>query len=194
MRWQSPASPEFSAPNKKVERQRIIPKSANRFPDKIMRDQVGQTMAKPPKTIVDRELIHELTKLLDETGLTEIEIEQEGKRVRVARGAVGAAAAPAAVRVDTPPAQEATITPVDLSKHPGVVISPMVGTAFAAPEPGAKPFIDIGSSVKAGDTLLIVEAMKTMNQIPAPRAGTVVQILFEDGQPVEFGEPLVIIE
>jgi acetyl-CoA carboxylase biotin carboxyl carrier protein len=159
-----------------------------------MRDQVGQTMAKPPKTIVDRELIHELTKLLDETGLTEIEIEQEGKRVRVARGAVGAAAAPAAVRVDTPPAQEATITPVDLSKHPGVVISPMVGTAFAAPEPGAKPFIDIGSSVKAGDTLLIVEAMKTMNQIPAPRAGTVVQILFEDGQPVEFGEPLVIIE
>jgi acetyl-CoA carboxylase biotin carboxyl carrier protein len=154
-------------------------------------------MAKPPKTIVDRELIHELTKLLDETGLTEIEIEQEGKRVRVARGAVGAlgaAAASAAGRVDPPPAQEATVTPVDLSKHPGVVISPMVGTAFAAPEPGAKPFIDIGSSVKAGDTLLIVEAMKTMNQIPAPRAGTVVQILFEDGQPVEFGEPLVIIE
>ena len=149
-------------------------------------------MAKPPKTIVDRELIHELTKLLDETGLTEIEIEQEGKRVRVARSAVGAAAASAAVRV--PPAQEATVPPFDPSKHPGVVISPMVGTAFAAPEPGAKPFIDIGSKVKAGDTLLIVEAMKTMNQIPAPRAGTVVQILFEDGQPVEFGEPLVIIE
>ena len=78
--------------------------------------------------------------------------------------------------------------------RPGVVISPMVGTAYAAPEPGAKPFIDVGSTVKAGDTLLIVEAMKTMNQIPAPRAGTVIQILFEDGQPVEFGEPLVIIE
>jgi acetyl-CoA carboxylase biotin carboxyl carrier protein len=150
-------------------------------------------MAKPPKPIVDRELIHELTRLLDETGLTEIEIEQDGQRVRVARGAVGApgaAAAPAAA----PPAPQTTVPPVDPSKHPGVVISPMVGTAFAAPEPGAKPFIDIGSRVKAGDTLLIVEAMKTMNQIPAPRAGTVVQILFEDGQPVEFGEPLVIIE
>ena len=83
---------------------------------------------------------------------------------------------------------------IDPSKHPGVVISPMVGTAYAASEPGAKPFIDVGSTVKAGDTLLIVEAMKTMNQIPAPRAGTVIQILFEDGQPVEFGEPLVIIE
>ena len=70
----------------------------------------------------------------------------------------------------------------------------MVGTAYAAPEPGAKPFIEVGSAVKAGDTLLIIEAMKTMNQIPAPRAGTVIQILFEDGQPVEFGEPLVIIE
>ncbi|HEY6024866.1 MAG TPA: acetyl-CoA carboxylase biotin carboxyl carrier protein [Pseudolabrys sp.] len=150
-------------------------------------------MAKPTKTIVDRELIQELTKLLDETGLTEIEIEQEGKRVRVARG-VAPVPAPAAVRVEVAqPLAEAT-APLDLSKHPGVVISPMVGTAYAAPEPGAKPFIDVGSKVKAGDTLLIVEAMKTMNQIPAPRAGTVIQILFEDGQPVEFGEPLVIIE
>ena len=84
--------------------------------------------------------------------------------------------------------------PLDPAKHPGVVISPMVGTAYGSPEPGAKPFIEIGSQVKAGDTLLIIEAMKTMNQIPAPRAGTVIQILFEDGQPVEFGEPLVIIE
>jgi acetyl-CoA carboxylase biotin carboxyl carrier protein len=151
-------------------------------------------MAKSTKTIVDRELIQELTKLLDETGLTEIEIEQDGKRVRVARAAT--AAAPAAVRVEVAPQApvEATAVPLDLSKHPGVVISPMVGTAYGAPEPGAKPFIDIGSKVKAGDTLLIIEAMKTMNQIPAPRAGTVIQILFEDGQPVEFGEPLVIIE
>ena|SRR5215472_14419037 len=151
-------------------------------------------MAKSPKSIVDHELIHELTQLLDETGLTEIEIEQDGRRVRVARGATGPAA-PAAVRVEVAPqpAPEAP-GPLDPSKHPGVVISPMVGTAYAAPEPGAKPFIDIGSKVKAGDTLLIVEAMKTMNQIPAPRGGTVVQILFEDGQPVEFGEPLVIIE
>ena len=153
-------------------------------------------MGKSPKSIVDHDLIHELTKLLDETGLTEIEIEQDGRRVRVARGAK-ATAAPAALRVEVAPPQataEAAVKPIDPSKHPGVVISPMVGTAYAAPEPGAKPFIDVGSTVKAGDTVLIIEAMKTMNQIPAPRAGTVIQILFEDGQPVEFGEPLVIIE
>ena len=150
-------------------------------------------MAKPPKTpVVDHEFIRELTKLLDETGLTEIEIEQDGQRVRVARNvAARAAAAPAPVPLAVP---EMAAPPLDLAKHPGVVNSPMVGTAYAAPEPGAKPFIEIGSKVKVGDTLLVVEAMKTMNQIPAPRAGTVIQILFEDGQPVEFGEPLVIIE
>ena len=151
-------------------------------------------MGKSPKSIVDHDVIHELTKLLDETGLTEIEIEQDGRRVRVARGTT---AAPAAVRVEVASPQAAAETAakmIDPTKHPGVVISPMVGTAYAAAEPGAKPFIDVGSTVKAGDTLLIVEAMKTMNQIPAPRAGTVIQILFEDGQPVEFGEPLVIIE
>ena len=148
-------------------------------------------MAKAPKTtIVDRELIRELTKLLEETGLTEIEIEQDGQRVRVARNA----AAPAAPRVAAAPAPQPVVAAFDPSKHPGVVTSPMVGTAYAAPEPGAKPFVEIGAQVKAGDTLLVVEAMKTMNQIPAPRAGTVIQILFEDGQPVEFGEPLVIIE
>jgi acetyl-CoA carboxylase biotin carboxyl carrier protein len=163
-------------------------------------------MAKSPKIstktssatpLVDHALIHELTKLLDETGLTEIEIEQNGQRVRVARGAV-AAAAPAAARTAAVPAPqpvaESVPAPLDPAKHPGVVISPMVGTAYGAPEPGAKPFIEIGTLVKAGDTLLIIEAMKTMNQIPAPRAGSVIQILFEDGQPVEFGEPLVIIE
>ncbi len=155
-------------------------------------------MAKAPKTpIVDRELIHELTKLLDETGLTEIEIEQDGQRVRVARGAVAAAApvAPrAAITSASQPVAESVKAPLDPAKHPGVVLSPMVGTAYGSPEPGAKPFIEIGAHVKAGDTLLIIEAMKTMNQIPAPRAGSVIQILFEDGQPVEFGEPLVIIE
>jgi acetyl-CoA carboxylase biotin carboxyl carrier protein len=154
-------------------------------------------MAKPPKSpVVDHELIRELTKLLDETGLTEIEIEQDGQRVRVARGAL-AVAAPAARAAPAPaatPVAEPAAASTDPAKHPGVVISPMVGTAYIAPEPGGKPFIDIGSRVKAGDTLLVVEAMKTMNQIPAPRAGTVVQILFEDAQPVEFGEPLVIIE
>jgi acetyl-CoA carboxylase biotin carboxyl carrier protein len=155
-------------------------------------------MAKSPKTLVDRELIKELSALLDETGLTEIEIEQEGTRVRVARGAVASAAPAVAVAplhtVANPVAPSLEAAPIDPSKHPGLVVSPMVGTAYIAPEPGAKPFIEIGTKVKAGDTLLIVEAMKTMNQIPAPRAGTVIQILFEDGQPVEFGEPLVIIE
>jgi acetyl-CoA carboxylase biotin carboxyl carrier protein len=151
-------------------------------------------MAKSPKApVVNRDLILELTRLLEETGLTEIEIEQDGQRVRVSRGGV----APAAPRAVAPTAQAPAAladTPLDPSKHPGVVISPMVGTAYGSPEPGAKPFIEIGSQVKSGDTLLIIEAMKTMNQIPATRAGTVIQILFEDGQPVEFGEPLVIIE
>jgi acetyl-CoA carboxylase biotin carboxyl carrier protein len=153
-------------------------------------------MAKTPKApLVNHELIHELTKLLDETGLTEIEIEQDGQRVRVARG--GAPSVVVASRAATPLPQtvgESVSKPIDPAKHPGVVISPMVGTAYISPEPGAKPFIEIGSKVKIGDTLLIIEAMKTMNQIPAPRAGTVIQILFEDGQPVEFGEPLVIVE
>ena len=156
-------------------------------------------MAKAPhKPGVDAELIRELTKLLEETGLTEIEIEHEGQRVRVARNVTRAApaaggTAPVPVTPTPRPAAPAA-APLDPSKHPGVVISPMVGTAYAGAEPGAKPFVEVGSKVKAGDTLLIVEAMKTMNQIPAPRAGTVSQILFEDGQPVEFGEPLVIIE
>ena len=152
-------------------------------------------MAKPPKPpLVDHALILELTKLLDETGLTEIEIEQDGKRVRVARGAIAAAPAATAPRVAAAPQPVAVAAPVDPAKHPGVVNSPMVGTAYGAAEPGAKSFIEVGQTVTAGDTLLIIEAMKTMNQIPAPHSGTVVQILFEDGQPVEFGEPLVIVE
>ena len=143
---------------------------------------------------IDKELIRELAKLLDETGLTEIEIEREGLRVRVGRGAAAAApvvnvTAPAAVM-----AAAAAAAPSDVAKHPGLVTSPMVGTAYIGAAPGAKPFVDIGSKVAAGDTLMIVEAMKTMNQIPAPRSGTVTKILIEDGQPVEFGEPLMIIE
>src|SRR3569623_74194 len=115
-------------------------------------------MAKPPKTtLVDRELIQELSKLLDETGLTEIEIEQDGQRIRVARGSVAVAAAPAPVaRSAAPqPVGESTSKPMDAAKHPGVVKSPMVGTAYMAAEPGARPFIEIGTKVKAGDTLLI---------------------------------------
>ena len=159
---------------------------------------MAKAPAKPTTPMVDHDLIHELTELLDETGLTEIEIEQDGRRVRVARHG-RAVSAPTAAHIAPPAAAPAPIaisssSSADPSKHPGVVVSPMVGTAYAAAEPGAKPFIDVGSQVKAGDTLMIVEAMKTMNQIPAPRGGTVKQILFEDGQPVEFGQPLVIIE
>lgn len=147
----------------------------------------------------ERELIRELAMLLDETNLTEIEIERAGLRLRVARNISIAAAAPisyqpAPVAAAPVSAPLAAATSADISKHPGAVPSPMVGTAYLASEPGAKPFIDVGSKVKVGDTLIIIEAMKTMNQIPSTRAGTVTQILVEDGQPVEFGEPLVIIE
>ena len=147
---------------------------------------------------VDRELIHELAKLLDETGLTEIEIERDGIRVRVARGreishVVGASYTAVPPPPAAAPAPAATPA-ADPTGHPGLVTSPMVGTAYLAPEPGAMPFVDVGSKVAAGDTLLIVEAMKTMNQIPAPRSGTITRILIEDTQPVEFGEPLMIIE
>ncbi len=145
----------------------------------------------------DGALIRELALLLDETSLTEIEIERAGLRVRVARSVSIAASVPMAASVAAAPAPAAApiaAAATDFSKHPGAVPSPMVGTAYWAPEPGAKPFIEVGSKVSAGQTLLIIEAMKTMNQIPSPRAGTVTQILVEDGQPVEFGEPLVIIE
>jgi len=146
----------------------------------------------------DSALIRELALLLDETSLTEIEIERAGLRVRVARNvsiAAGMAAVPMATAAPVAAAAAAVAAAgADFSKHPGVVPSPMVGTAYWAPEPGAKPFIEVGVKVSAGQTLLIIEAMKTMNQIPSPRAGTVTQILVEDGQPVEFGEPLVIIE
>ena len=142
---------------------------------------------------IDKELIRELAKLLDETGLTEIEIEREGLRVRVGRGGAVTHGAPVPPPPLTAPAP-ATFAPADLAKHPGAVTSPMVGTAYRGSAPGAKPFVDIGSTVVAGETLLIIEAMKTMNQIPAPRSGTVTQILIEDSQPVEFGEPLMIVE
>ena len=144
--------------------------------------------ANPPA----EDVVRSLAKLLEETGLSEIEIEEGGRRVRVARPVASAAfVAAAPVVASRAAASERPLEPAD---NPGVVLSPMVGSAYRAPEPGAKPFVDIGSRVKVGDTLLIIEAMKTLNQIPAPRAGTVTQILFEDGQPVEFGESLMIIE
>jgi acetyl-CoA carboxylase biotin carboxyl carrier protein len=142
----------------------------------------------------DSALIRELALLLDETSLTEIEIERAGLRVRVARNVTVSAAMPAGFQPVPAAAAAGAAAGADPAKHPGAVPSPMVGTAYWSPEPGAKPFIEVGSKVSAGQTLLIIEAMKTMNQIPSPRAGTVTQILVEDGQPVEFGEPLVIIE
>ena len=146
-------------------------------------------------TGVDSDLIRELAQLLKETDLSEIEIENDGLKVRVARsltvsapvyaassaGPVAAAAAPAAKSADP-------------AKSPGAVLSPMVGTAYRAPEPGAKVFVDVGQDVRQGQTLLIIEAMKTMNAIPAPKAGKVKEILVEDGQPVEYGQPLMIVE
>lgn len=149
------------------------------------------------KKIVDQDLIRELADLLTETGLTEIEIEIDGTRIRVARNITTVAApAPAPTAPQTPvlPKLEAIAPGDDLSTHAGAVLSPMVGTAFRAAEPGGRPYVDVGDTVREGQTLLIIEAMKTMNQIPAPRAGTVTQVMVEDGQPVEYGEPLMIIE
>ncbi|GIL00239.1 MAG: acetyl-CoA carboxylase biotin carboxyl carrier protein subunit [Alphaproteobacteria bacterium] len=147
---------------------------------------------------IDQDLIRELAALLKETDLTEIEFERDDLRVRVARHNVAAAAPVAVAPVSLAPAgaapSEAAPRPVEPGKHPGVVPSPMVGTAYYAPAPGAKPFINLGDTVKAGQTVMIVEAMKTMNQIPAPRSGKVTAILVEDGQPVEYGEPLLVIE
>ena len=158
---------------------------------KVHEDKAREHMASD-----DGALIRELALLLDETNLTEIEIERAGLRVRVARNISMTASVPASYQ---PAAQAAAAVaaaaPIaDIAKHPGVVPSPMVGTVYWASEPGARPFVEVGSKVSAGQTLVIIEAMKTMNQIPAPRAGTVTQILIEDGTPVEYGEPLVIIE
>ena len=144
--------------------------------------------------------IRELAELLNETGLSEIEIEKSGLKVRVARSIQTTAIAPiaaataAAASAAPKPAEAAVVAPADVAAHPGAVKSPMVGTAYRAPEPGAANFVEVGTVVSEGQTLLIIEAMKTMNHIPAPRAGTVMQVLVADNQPVEYGEPLVIIE
>lgn len=147
------------------------------------------------KDKIDRDMIRALAALLDETRLTEIEIEHQGLRVRVARQPGPAApvmhySAPAA-----PSHAAAAPTPGEsVGAHPGAVTSPMVGTVYLAPEPGGAPFVAVGDQVAIGQTLFIVEAMKTMNPIAAPRAGKIVRILVKDGQPVEFGEPLAVIE
>jgi acetyl-CoA carboxylase biotin carboxyl carrier protein len=146
---------------------------------------------------VDQDLIRQLADLLKETDLSEIEVETDDLKVRVARQAtqVMSVAAPAAAPIAAAaPAAAGPSGGGDTAAHPGAVPSPMVGTAYTAAEPGAAPFVSVGSQVTQGQTVLIIEAMKTMNQIPAPKSGTVKEILVEDGQPVEFGEPLLIIE
>ena len=149
------------------------------------------------KTGIDQQLIRDLAGILNDTNLTEIEVELDDLKVRVSRQspAVHAVAAPAptyAAPLPVPGAAAPAAAPAEASKN--AVPSPMVGTAYLAASPDAKPFVEVGQAVKEGQTLLIIEAMKTMNQIPSPRAGTVTSILVEDSQPVEYGMPLVIIE
>ena len=155
-----------------------------------------------PELGATAELIRELANLLRETGLGELEIEDKNIRVRLARGGpqmksaqVGSdghveSASSGDGRARQAPSEESA----DLEQHPGVVKSPMVGTAYLAPAPGAQNFVEIGKEVKQGQTIIIIEAMKTMNQIQAPRSGRVSHIFVENGQPVEYGEPLLIIE
>lgn len=162
-------------------------------------------MANSKQGPIDPELVRELATLIAETHLTEIEVEKGDLRIRVAR--MPAPVQAAAYSVPMAAAQPLTASPAPAAPaapppaatkpsadHPGAVTSPMVGTAYLRPSPDAKPFIEIGTKIDAGDKLLLVEAMKTFNDIVAPRAGTVTAILVEDGQPVEYGEPLVIIE
>jgi len=145
---------------------------------------------------MDTEFIRKLAKLLEETNLGEIEMADGDRKIRVARPAIVAAAAPAAAPTAAAPtpAAAAPVAAADAAKNPGAVKSPMVGTAYLLPEPGKPPFVHIGDKVVAGQTLLIIEAMKTFNPIKAPKAGVLKQILIDNAQPVEFGEPLMIVE
>lgn len=153
------------------------------------------------KPSIDTQFLRELAALVTESDLTEIELEQEGLRIRLTRQVTVApmqmavpALTPAPVAAVAAPVAAAAPAAADPAQHPGVVKSPMVGTAYRASEPGTRAFVEIGDKVTVGQTLLIVEAMKTMNQIPSPHAGTVTAILVKDAQPVEYGEPLVIVE
>jgi acetyl-CoA carboxylase biotin carboxyl carrier protein len=159
-------------------------------------------MSEKKHQAIDPKLVRELAAILDATGLSEIEVEHGELRLRIARTLTAAGAAPAAhthVVNATPPHAPAAPAPsapapADAASHPGAVPSPMVGTVYLSAEPGAAPFIKVGDTVTVGQTLLVVEAMKTFNPIPSPRAGKVMAILVSDAQPVEFGEPLAIIE
>ena len=161
-------------------------------------------MAKAPKNPVEptTELVKALANILDDTGLAELEYETDDVAIRLSRvsgaapvAAVAPVAAPAAVAAPTAaPAAQSAEGAADLSAHPGAVMSPMVGTAYISPEPGAPAFVEEGNTVKKGQTLLIVEAMKVMNPITAPQDGTVSKIMVKNAQPIEFGEVLVVIE
>jgi acetyl-CoA carboxylase biotin carboxyl carrier protein len=148
----------------------------------------------------DPAAIRELAKILRETDLTEIELVEKDSRIRVARQVTVQAVAtmPAAAPAAVPVAAAAIVAPAtaeaDAATHPGAITSPMVGVAYLAPEPGAAPFVTVGSKVAQGQTLLLIEAMKTFNQIRAPKSGTVTRILVESGSPVEYGEPLMVVE
>ena len=150
------------------------------------------------KSPIDPELVREMAQLINETDLTEIEVQKGDLRIRVARTITATVMAPVAsapVMAAAPaPVAAAPLEAKAVAAHPGTVNSPMVGTAYRRPSPDAKPFIEIGQDVKAGERVLLVEAMKTFNDIVAPRAGKVIAILVEDGQPVEYGEPLLVIE
>ncbi|MBX5017388.1 acetyl-CoA carboxylase biotin carboxyl carrier protein [Rhizobium lentis] len=154
------------------------------------------------KSGIDQALIRDLANILNETDLTEIEVEQDDLRIRVSRGGgtpqyvqapIAAPAFAAQVAAAAPAA--AAAAPAAPGRNPAnVVNAPMVGTVYMAPAPGARPFIEIGATVKEGQTLIIIEAMKTMNQIPSPKSGKVTEILVDDGHPVEYGQALVVIE
>lgn len=158
-------------------------------------------MAEGEKSPIDSALVHRLARLLEETGLSELEYATDHWRIRVARqmpaAAPAGAPAPAGAAVGPSPPQGAAAPRAEAAPdagHPGAVLSPMVGTVYLLPEPGAAPFVEVGQEVKAGDTLLILEAMKVMNPVAAPRAGRIAKILVENGAPVEYGAVLMIIE
>lgn len=153
----------------------------------------------PAKTLIDTEAVQALATVLENTGLSEIEYEVGDLRIRLARGRPMAetgisTAAPSPAPSLAAASPSATPTPEDLAKHPGAVTSPMVGVVYTCPEPGAAPFVTVGSVVSEGQTLLLIEAMKTFNPIQAPRGGKVTRIIAANGAPVEYGEPLIIIE
>lgn len=192
-------------------------KKTKQKPAKQVAKKTARAAAKPapaPKSVspkspekltghgLDSLLVKQLASILDETALTEIEYETGGVRIRVARNHAGAFAAPVSMAAPAPtltPAAAAApaapaAAPVDAASHPGTVKSPMVGIAYTLPEPGAAPFAKIGDTVTAGQTIALIEAMKTFNPVKAPRAGKVTKVLIENGSPVEYGEPLMIIE